>query len=160
MPGTAEHVLVRFQDGCNCCQAVLSSQSARYGLPEDVAVRLATGFGSGMCRGGICGAVSGAVMLLGLAGGGGGPGYANLKVATAARVKDFYARFIERNGSIICRDLIGLDPSTPDGLAQARQENRFATICARLVTDAVSLVQSIIAESDLPDRPSADGLDR
>ena len=105
-----------------------------------------------MCRGGICGAVSGAVMLLGLAGGGGGPGHANLKAETAARVKDFYGRFIERNGSIICRDLIGVDPSTPDGHAQAVQENRFVTVCTRLVADAVQLAQAIIAESGLPER--------
>ena len=60
---------------------------------------------------------------------------------------------MERNGSIICRDLLGLDPSTPEGKARAREENLFATVCSRLIVDAVTQVQAIIAESGLPDRP-------
>jgi len=152
MPDVAEIAVTRFTDGCNCCQSVLSCLSGRYGLDAETAIRLGTGFGGGMVRGGICGAVSGAVMLLGLAGGG-GHGHEDLKLATFGRVRDFYSRFMERNGSIICRDLLGLDPSTPEGKARAREENLFATVCSRLIVDAVTQVQAIIAESGLPDRP-------
>jgi C_GCAxxG_C_C family probable redox protein len=134
----------RFATGYNCCQSVLMALAGRYGLDEELAARLGTGFGVGMARGGTCGAVSGAVMLLGLAGGGGGPGAGGVKAATYTRTRDFYGRFIERHGSILCRELIGLDPSTPDGLARAREEKRFETICPRLVGDAVALVLDIM----------------
>ena len=70
-----------FAVGCNCAQAVLRCFAEQYGLDADTALRLATGFGVGMGRGGACGAVSGAVMVLGLAGGGGGPGGAAAKAA-------------------------------------------------------------------------------
>jgi len=143
---------MRFKDGYNCCQSVFSSLAQRYGVEDAQAIRLATGFGAGMARGGICGAVSGAVMLLGLAGGGGGHENQALKMATFARVKDFYGRFSERHGSVICRDLLGLDPSTPQGRTAARDEGLFSTVCTRLIVDAVSLVQQIIAENGLPDR--------
>ena len=91
-------------------------------------------------------------MLLGLAYGGGGPGGASAKIATYALARDFHARFIDRHGSIICRDLIGLDPSTPDGLARAREENRFVTICAGLVSDTVDLVLAMLEKHPVAGR--------
>ncbi len=142
-----------FANGYNCAQAVLMALAGRFGLDTATAARLATGFGVGMGRGGTCGAVSGAVMALGLAGGGGGPDGAAAKAATYARARDFYARFMDRHGALICRDLIGLDPSTPEGLAQARQEGRFQTICSRLVADAAALVAAMLDAKDGSGRP-------
>jgi C_GCAxxG_C_C family probable redox protein len=139
-----------FAAGCNCAQAVLRCFADRYGLDADTAVRLATGFGVGMGRGGACGAVSGAVMALGLAGGGGGPDGAAAKAATYDRARAFYDRFLERHGSLICRDLMGLDPSTPDGLEQARREGRFADRCSRFVGDAAAIAAAMI--ESLPPR--------
>lgn len=135
-----ETAMGQFANGYNCCQSVLMALCADYGLDAELAARLATGFGVGMARGGVCGAVSGGVLVLGLAGGGGGAA----KTATYTRARDFYARFIALHGSMLCRDLIGLDPSTPDGLARAREEQRFQTVCSGLVRDAVSLVREIL----------------
>lgn len=133
-----------FAAGCNCAQAVLRCFADRYGLDADTAVRLATGFGVGLGRGGACGAVSGAVMVLGLAGGGAGPDGAAAKAATYARAREFYDRFLERHGSLICRDLMELDPSTPDGLELARREGRFTARCSRFVGDAAAIVATMI----------------
>ncbi len=133
-----------FANGYNCCQSVLLSLCAPAGLDAALAVRLATGFGVGMARGGVCGAVSGAVMALGLFGGGGGPDGRAAKTATYARTKVLYDRFFERHGSILCRDLIGLDPSTPEGLELASRERRFHTVCVPLVRDAADLAWDII----------------
>ena len=133
-----------FANGCNCSQSVLASFAERLGLDAPTAIRLATGFGVGMARGGACGAVSGAVMVLGLAGGGGGPGGAAAKAATYARAKEFYDKFIDLHGSIICRDLMGVDPSTPEGLEQARREMRFHNVCSKLVADAAVLVETML----------------
>ena len=133
-----------FAAGCNCAQAGLRSFADLFGLDAETAVRLSTGFGIGMGCGGACGAVSGAVMVLGLAVGGGGPGGAAAKAATYVRAREFYDRFIESHGSIICRDLIGLDPSTPEGLEQARQEQRFQTLCPKYVGDAAALAQAML----------------
>ncbi len=134
-----------FASGYNCCQSVLLALGGPSGLDASLAVRLATGFGVGMARGGVCGAVSGAVMALGLYGGGGGPEGAAAKAATYARTKAFYARFVELHGSIQCRDLIGCDPSTPEGLELANRERRFHALCAPLVRDAALLSWDIAA---------------
>lgn len=133
-----------FAAGYNCAQSVVLALAGRYGLDPQTAVRLATGFGVGMARGETCGAVSGAIMVLGLAGGGGGPDGAAAKAATYARVKEFYGRFIDRHGSCLCRALLGLDPSTPDGLEQARREKRFAAVCSGLVADAAALAEALV----------------
>jgi len=134
-----------FAAGYNCSQSVLMAFCGRYGLDEATAARLATGFGVGLGRGDACGAVSGAVMVLGLFGGGGGPGGAAAKAATYDRAREFYRRFLDRHGSLICRDLIGLDPSTPDGLAQARREGRFKAVCANLVRDAAAIADDLLS---------------
>ncbi|WP_428559349.1 MAG: C-GCAxxG-C-C family protein [Solidesulfovibrio sp. DCME] len=138
-----------FTEGYNCCQAVLLGFCGPLGLGEELAARLGTGFGLGMARGGTCGAVSGAVLVLGLCGGGGGSGGAAAKAATYARVRYFYDRFIERHGALVCRDLLGLDPTTPQGLEQAVREDRFHRVCLPLVRDVASLARDIAVEAGL-----------
>lgn len=145
MPDVSTVAVGHFAAGYNCSQSVLMALCGRYGLDEATAVRLATGFGVGMGRGGACGAVSGAVMALGLFGGGGGPDGAAARAATYDRAREFYRCFIDRHGSLICRDLIGLDPSTPDGLKQARREGRFHSVCIDLVRDAAGIAADIMS---------------
>jgi len=63
-----EHAVARFNDGCLCSQSVLTTFAPRFGLPLDTAMRIATPFGSGIASTGeMCGAVSGALMVIGLA---------------------------------------------------------------------------------------------
>ncbi len=136
-----------FKAGYNCSQSVLLALCGRFGLDEGLAVRLATGFGVGMGRGGACGAVSGAVMALGLFGGGGGPDGAAAKAATYGRAREFYRLFGDRHGSLVCRELIGLDPSTPEGLLQANREGRFQSVCLPLVRTAAAIVAEVMADA-------------
>ena len=53
-----------------------------------------------------------------------------------ARVVDFAGRFKQRNGSLTCRDLLGCDISTAEGLKQAKEQNLFKTTCLQMVKDA------------------------
>jgi len=139
-----------FSGGYNCAQSVFMALASQYGLDEETAVRVATGFGSGMARGETCGAVSGALMAFGLAGGGGGPKGKAAKAATYDRIRIFYQRFTELHGSCVCRELLGVDPSTPEGHAIAQNEKRFASVCGRLVSDAAMLVQAILEANPSP----------
>ena len=66
-PGAAtEEAVETFRDGINCTQAILSAWGARHGLDRDTALRLGGAFGSGMNMGETCGAVTGALMVIGL----------------------------------------------------------------------------------------------
>lgn len=137
-----------FEQGFACSQAVLSAFALDLGLDRDLALRLASGFGGGMGRmGGTCGAVTGALMVLGLR-------YGNTDAAdTAAKeraydvVRAFADQFQARNGSIVCRELLGYDISRPDARQRARDEGLFTTLCPRLVRDAAEILEALLADS-------------
>ncbi|MFW6235784.1 MAG: C-GCAxxG-C-C family protein [Desulfovibrionales bacterium] len=139
----AEHF---FENGHNCSQSVLMAFAPRFGLDEEPACRLASGFGVGLSTGETCGAVSGAVMVLGLAFGGGGPGGIEAKRRTYRLTREFMTRFQACHGTVRCRDLLGCDPSTPEGGARAGEKFLFDTICAPLVTDVVAILEKMISE--------------
>ena len=97
-----------FLSGCNCAQAVLLAFAPDAGLTEQQALRVASSFGGGI--GGmreVCGAVSGMLMAAGLLYGY-APGDRAGKSEHYARVRELSERYREENGSIICRELLGL----------------------------------------------------
>jgi len=133
-----------FSDGFNCSQAVLTVFAEEFGLERTNALRLACGFGGGMRMGGPCGAVSGACMAIGLK-------YGKIRAEdneardrTYALVKELAARFRSLHGTVLCRDLIGCDISTPQGYEEAKQKGVFLDICPRLVADAVKILEEIL----------------
>ena len=97
-----------FKAGYNCCQAVAMTFADVLGLPEDEVARLASGFGGGMGRmREVCGTVSAMTMVAGAM------IPANDVADKAALVQDMADEFRRMNGSIICRELLGL--SKPEG---------------------------------------------
>jgi C_GCAxxG_C_C family probable redox protein len=67
----ADEAVALFQQGFTCSQAVLSVFAKDFGLDRDTALRISQGFGAGIARtDGICGALSGAIMVIGLRYGG------------------------------------------------------------------------------------------
>lgn len=128
----------RFSQGFNCSQAVFCAFAPTWGIPEETALKLVSPFGGGVAhRGEVCGAVTGALMALGLAR---GSARVEEKDNTYRIAEEFLERFRERHGSILCRELIGCDISTPDGLQSAREQQVFKIICPGLVEAAVEIV--------------------
>ena len=100
-----------FKEGYNCSQAVFAAFSEEVGLPRQTALQLASGFGGGIGRmREVCGAFSGAVMALGALYGSDDPAH---KTAVYAMVQELAAKFKAETGSLICRELLGLDK--PEG---------------------------------------------
>jgi C_GCAxxG_C_C family probable redox protein len=140
-----DHALQLHAKGCNCAQAVLCAFAEERGIDQETAIRLATGFGGGMGRtSGACGAVTGAVMVLGLARGMRRPEDAAAKELTYALVAELIHRFRQEHGGVGCTELLGHDLGTPDGLAAARKENLFATKCNDFIRGAVLLVEKLL----------------
>src|SRR5271157_2412795 len=103
-----------FRQGFSCSQAILSTFGEQFGLDRDTVLKLAAGFGGGMGRmAGTCGAVTGAVMVLGLKYGAVSPDDRQAKELTYEKVREFAARFKEREGSLVCRELLGYDINSP-----------------------------------------------
>jgi len=133
-----------FDQGFNCAQAVLSAFASEAGLAEESALRLASPFGGGIGRRGqVCGALSGALMALGLRRGNDTP---QGKEETYRLAGEFVKIFEERNGSILCRDLIGYDLSTVDGLQAARESEIFSLVCPALVESTAELLEEFLKE--------------
>lgn len=132
--------------GCNCAQAVSSVFARDAGVPEEVVLRAATGFGGGVGHtGGACGAVSGAVLVIGLLFGSTGPEEKEAKERTYAITREFVTRFERKHGNVSCTGLLGCDLSTDEGLARAREQNLTRTLCPRYIRDAVEILEEILA---------------
>jgi C_GCAxxG_C_C family probable redox protein len=133
-----------FAQGLNCSQAVFSAYASRLGLSEEMALKLSSPFGGGIARQGqVCGALTGALMVLGLQHGNADP---QDKEATYQMAGEFVRRFQERHGAILCRELLGCDISTPAGLQTAREQHLFTTICPALVEQTAKLLTEFSIE--------------
>ena len=99
------------EGGYNCCQAVVLAYNDVFGLEDELAASLSSGFGGGMGRmREVCGAVSGMVMLAGMIRPASDPSVKNWRTANYALVQEMAGEFKEINGSIVCKELLGLVP--------------------------------------------------
>ncbi len=134
-----------YRDDYNCAQAICSVYAARFGLDSHLAKRIACGFGAGMGRSaGVCGAVTGALLVLGLGYGMADSTRLDQKEQTYEKVRDFLTRFEASNGSIVCRDLLGCDISTPEGFREARERGLMTTECERFVAEAARILEELL----------------
>jgi len=134
----------RFAQGFSCSQAVFSAYASRFGFDDETALKLASPFGGGIARQGyVCGAVTGALMALGLQ-----TGSASLETKNEAYKipEEFVKRFEERYSTILCRQLIEYDLSKPDELQTARESGVFKTKCPEIVKEAAELVSEFLDE--------------
>ncbi len=142
-----ESAVFSFNNGFNCCQSVLLAYCREFGLDSQVASKLSTGFGGGMGRmAGVCGAVTGAFMVLGLKYGKMRAEDNEPKQKTYKLVRKFAEKFKVRNDSIVCKDILGYDISTPQGLRTAREEALFSKLCPKFVQDAVEILEEMLRD--------------
>ena len=137
---------ISFFKNFNCAQSVIATCGPEFGLDQETALRVAGGFGGGMGRlGEVCGAVTGSFMVIGLEHGKSCPedDESETKEKAYALVYDFADRFRACNGSILCKELLGCDPSTPEGLAQAKEKGLFSDLCPKLVQSAVEILEQM-----------------
>ena len=132
----------RFENGYACSQAVLSTLSPELGLDEEAAFKVAAAFGGGMMRHGeVCGAVTGALMALGLKF---GSATEDDEEAVRNASQELMRRFEEEKGSLLCRELLGYRLIVPEELTQARESGVFQSRCPFFVERATELAKEII----------------
>jgi C_GCAxxG_C_C family probable redox protein len=141
-----EKAVENFQAGFNCSQAVFAAYAEYLGLSEDNALKIAAGFGGGMRMAGACGALTGAFMAIGLKYGATDAKDQSSKMKTYELIEKATAMFRERNSSVLCRELLDCDISTPEGRTTASQKGLFKKICPKLVRDAAEIVEEILNE--------------
>jgi C_GCAxxG_C_C family probable redox protein len=133
-----------FCRGAACSQAILATYGEPFGLSRDQALKLASGFAGGMRLGETCGAVTGAFMVLGLKHAGTNCDQFDGRAGVYAALRDFVTQFEQRNHTVVCKELLGCDISTPDGLQKATREGLFRTICPNLVRDAAEILEEML----------------
>jgi len=133
-----------YKEGFSCAPAVLAAYSEKFGLERDKALKIATGFGGGMHLGQTCGAVTGAIMVIGLKYGKTKADDNKAKEKTFEITKRFADKFRARYGSIECKALLCCDITTPEGLQEAKDKNLFTTICAEYVGTAAEILDEIL----------------
>lgn len=132
-------------NGFSCAQAILSTYAGQFDLDRELALKLATAFGGGMARmGDTCGAVTASFMLFGLKSGRITVEDEQAKEDTYELVLEFVRRFKERNGTIVCKDLLGYDISTLEGMEAVSESGIGAEICPKLVRDAAEILEELL----------------
>jgi C_GCAxxG_C_C family probable redox protein len=133
-----------FRSGFFCAESVLQALAENQGIQSDLIPRIATGFCSGISRtGGICGAVSGAIMGINLIAGRNSPAE-SLEVSYSLTQK-IISQFERQYGSVNCRQLIGCDLATEAGQLYF-MENHLMESCLQYAEGATSMAVSLIAE--------------
>ena len=140
-----------FKEGYNCSQSVFVAFCHRFGLDEETAKKISAGLGGGLGRmREVCGAVSGAAMVIGSICAGVDVMDSESKQKNYELVREFADRFKGKNGSIICRELLGLDVKMEKS---AEPEKRTAEYykkrpCVELVADAAEILEQLIKENE------------
>lgn len=133
-----------YEQGFYCSQAVLAAFADELGLTEKQALQAGSCFGGGMCKGEVCGACTGALMVLGMKYG----RYISDNWDSQTQANEMAVKFLEQfskeNGSYICNELLGCDIATPEGKAYARDNKLFAEFCPKMVVSAVKTVEQLI----------------
>ena len=133
-----------FRSGFFCAESVLLAIAESQGIQSDLIPRIATGFCSGISRtGGMCGAVSGAMMGINLVAGRSSPSE-SIEFSYTLTQK-LISLFERQYGSVNCRQLIGCDLATQAG-QRYFQENNLMEHCLQYAQDATRLAISLMAE--------------
>ncbi|MBN2613585.1 MAG: C_GCAxxG_C_C family protein [Bacteroidales bacterium] len=141
-----EKAATYFQNSFNCAQSVFTVFGPEFGLSENDCLKIGCAFGGGMGRQQfVCGAVTGALMAIGLKYGKGINDDDAKKNETYTKTKEFFDAFTRLNGSFNCRELLnGLDMNNPEDYDKIIKQDLFNTKCKKYVEDAVAIAGEII----------------
>jgi C_GCAxxG_C_C family probable redox protein len=135
-----------FSKGYNCAQSVLYAfRDEGGGLEEETALKIACGLGAGMARKEeVCGAVTGGILVLGMRHGRGIDGDRSAMELTYRKTRELMDLFAARQGSWICRQLLGgIDLTTEEGQRDFKSRNLLNTLCKGCVQSVVEILQEI-----------------
>ena len=145
--GHAQKAVELFTSGCNCAQSLFGAFAEECGTAPEYAMRLCSSFGGGMGRlREVCGAVTGAFMVLGLRLGAADPNRYADKAEQYERVQRFAKVFEQRFGSYLCRDLLGLELQREEPAPSERTpEYYLQRPCALYIAYAAALLEQMLA---------------
>lgn len=151
MTERAEKARNYFLEGYNCSQSVFLAFTDLTGFDEKTALLISSSFGGGMGRlREVCGAVSGMFMAAGVLYGYTDPKAGTEKTEHYKRIQGLAEAFKERNGSIVCRDILGKIAEDKSFIPSERTAEYYKSRpCAKMVEDAVEILEAYIEKHPL-----------
>lgn len=143
-----EEAVRLFESGFNCAQSVFGAYADLFGMDKEAALKLASPMGAGMGRiREVCGTVSAMALLSGLADGNSNPEDIVRKTEIYQRVRDMSDEFAAANGSIICRELLGILGREKSAMPSQRTEEYYAKRpCVKFVRCAAGIVEKTLVK--------------
>jgi C_GCAxxG_C_C family probable redox protein len=141
---TSNQINEGFKDFMHCSMQVLMEWAEELGYERDEAARMAAPFGGGLTQGDTCGAVCAAMIAIGMRYGHCKPGDKEGNDTLNAKAAEFYKEFKAKNGSTICRELVGYDFSKEGELEKAMASGKIFEVCPRLVQSSLEILDKIM----------------
>ena len=143
-----------FRKGYNCSQSIFAAFCDETGLGIDTALKIASSFGGGMGRlREVCGAVSGMFMVVGMKYGYTDPSDKKAKTEHYRVIQDLAKQFEKENGSIICRELLGLSKKADNPVPEDRTDSYYRKrSCAELVEQAARILDEYILNKKMEEK--------
>lgn len=133
-----------YEEGYMCSQAVFAAFAEQFGVTEKQAFQIGACFGGGMCKGEVCGACTGALMILGMKYGQFDLSDTESRARGGTMAVKFLDEFEKRKGSYVCRDILGCDLRTDGGRDFARSNGLFRTLCPEMVRTAAEILTEML----------------
>ena len=143
-----EIAMENFRSGYNCAQSVVLAFEDLVPVDKSTLSKMASSFGAGMGRlREVCGSVSGMFMIAGILYGFDEPVTGTAKTEHYALIQELARRFEKKNGSIVCRELLGLDVRHDSPVPEARTDEYYKKRpCVELVGDAAEILDAYLKE--------------
>jgi len=146
MSNSSKAILMFDEAGFMCSQAVFAALGEQLGIERTQALKIAAGFGGGVAyQGGICGAVSGAIMAIGLKHGHNEGSQVDAKNKTNFLAQKLIRKIKAKYGCYTCRGITGIDLTVPEGRNLAEEQGiwRKNGLCQNVIKDSVELVEEM-----------------
>lgn len=150
MESRVEQAVRTFEEGYNCCQSVFATYADLFGMDRETALKLSCSMGGGIGRmREVCGTVSAMALLAGFVCGNTDPGNEEVKTYNYEKVRSLADAFQKENGSILCRELLGITGREDSAAPSARTKQYYADRpCSRLVASAARIIEEkLLAEN-------------
>ena len=147
-----ERAAATFAEGYNCAQSVFSTYADCFGMDRETALRMSSAMGAGVGRmREVCGAVSSMAMLAGLKEGNADPHDEEAKEHIYALVRQMSARFREAYGTVVCRELLGLEEGVEESAKPSIRTPEY--YASRPCSGIIACAARIIEETLLNEEP-------
>lgn len=140
----SEDDMIRFtKEGYDCAQCILKAMEDKIDCDMDTAMRSISSMGMGLLEGSMCGAILGALAVIGLKYGSSSPDMAFRGMAIVKRAQ-FFAEFKKKYNGMTCPEIMGLDVRNDADNLRAYKEGIYEHLCPKLGADVIDILNRII----------------